>query len=967
VYITIYQKNFASAINSSAVELQTSDTQKMIEYVFSLFNRFINSNDTIRLDESFSVYFKVLSMDHVNVSKHRRKPNVVVGALNEARIRNQGTISISSGYPKNPIAFVNKCLLTSVIMGHLQNQSTNNDAASEEFEDLLYLCSEPPLLPGWIKIKSKRKKFRSPKNYQKNKAGKFLENYLKTVIRECNIEPCGPYDIHTVLPQLSNYFASQINVIQSLQGETASIFSYPDEFDCSLPQIFLDASLPNHVSMITNTIAFCRQFNKTVCMFCKKTSSLYHVHDCTKRTVCKKCHRFMKKVTTLEHNIHFLKFCDSEIRTDYTKEEEPRCQICGQLFKTENCFTTHYSKCGKIKPNHPLPKGRNGYYCIKCEKCYNFGFANSEDAKKNHVCDKSLVKCTNCHQYEEENHMCKIKKQDHTTKWPNLAFFSFTYKNSEECRDCYEKRRDFRVKHNLTLVELYRHKDFSKLYCSEVCENKTNHAEPNVAVVYKEIKRGTFKKFVLFEDELDFDLKITEDTENFNYNSDYSGQNLVMHEKYISNVSGLKISLETILTKEKKTLLDKFVLLITQPSWQNYTFLSFNGDRCENLSILRAFAELNLLPNVIQNGNRISSMFFKCLEIRFLNASAFISGSLENWINQHGLNKTQHFFPMELNEKSNYDLNGEIPKLQHFLNFSNTPDEHKLITKFYYTLRAQNNLWNFKQELLKSSVNKAEIIFLSCMTFLKSSLEFQNQLKASQKIKSKAYLHPFGKGIYSLSGYTYQLFSLYFQNNYEIYTVRNEYSSGPKASSKKELLFVWYKEFSKNLECNFVHAFNSPMGQKRFLNYYADLYCSTHKKVFSFRGCSFHYCEKCMARKGQTDQSLHFSKVPMSELKKKDQEEETFYLTKCGPEVLSFEAVYECDFNEETKKDLFITYKEFDKSWDPPTIRLTPRATVRSGLTEQYHLKWKQKEFPDENFFISGIYFKNISLQGSML
>lgn len=221
------------------------------------------------------------------------------------------------------------------------------------------------------------------------------------------------------------------------------------------------------------------------------------------------------------------------------------------------------------------------------------------------------------------------------------------------------------------------------------------------------------------------------------------------------------------------------------------------------------------------------------------------------------------------------------------------------------------------------------------------------------KIDKPTFLHPFSNSIVSLSSYTYRLFSLYFQNNYEIYSVKNEYSSNTKMSSRKELLFVFYKEFTKKDECNYWHAFNK--GQKKFQNYYPDLYCETHKKVFSFRGCAFHYCEKCMRKKNRTDESLHFTKVPMSEFKKRDLDEELFYLTKCGDDVTEFEAVYECDFNEVMKSEEFLIFQAVDAMWDRPTIRLTPRATVRSGLTEQFHLKWKQSLFPNENFFISDV------------
>ena len=960
--MTIDQKNFSSAINSSAVELQTSNTQKMVDYVFSLFNRFINSNQTLRLDETFTVFFKVLSMDHVNVANHKRKRTLVVGSRDDKKIFNPGTTEVENGYPKNLIAFVNKCLLTSVILGFFKNEYEKEDSIDKTFELLLHLCQNKPHLPKGFKIKNGSKKFRNSKNQMKNKAGDFLSNYLKGMVSECEISPCGPFDFYEVLPKLSQYLGSQIHVIQSLQGDTASVVSFPDEFNCGQPQIFLDATLPNHVCLITNVLAFCRHFNKNLCIFCKRTSSLYHTHDCRKRKICKKCHRYFKLETTINHNVHFLKFCDSQIKNDF--DENPVCEVCNQHFNTKSCMEAHESKCGKKKPNQPLPKGRNGYYCEKCEKCFNYGFANAEDAKKYHICDKELVQCKNCFQYVDGSyHLCKISQQAHTKKWPNLAIFSFTYKHKEECGPCFDLRDKFRQEKNLTWMDAYKNEEFSKLYCPDHSEFTQSYSEPNAAVIYKEIKRGVFQKIVLFEDELNFEPCLPSDLETFHYSPNYTRQALELKESYEKNVNGLKNALQSIVIKKKKTLLEKFVLLITRPEWQNYTFLSYNGDRCENLSLLRIFADLNLLPSLVQKGNKITSMHFTFLNLRFLNASAFITGSLQDFIEQFGLQTEQHFFPLDLNDAKHYDYSDTVPDLKYFLNFSDTQAEHDLIKNFYHSLEEQGMEWNFKEELLKSSLAKAEIIFYSLMTFLKNTFEFQAKLKAHLKIASSTYLHPFGKNITSLSGYTYQLFSLYFQNNYEIYSVKNEYSSGAKITSKKELLFVTYKEYTKNPECNFLHAFNNPEGQVRFKNHYADLYCSTHKKVFSFRGCAFHYCVKCMAAKNRTDESISFLKVPFFELKQKDEAEEIFYLTQCDDKVLSFEAVYECEFDSEMKKitdgkncrliDCF-------KLWsgvmcDRPTIRLTPRATVRSGLTEQFHLKWKADQFPNENFFISDV------------
>ena len=78
------QKPMVNALNSGAFELQKKEMKGMVNYVMNMFNRFINSNETMRLDESFSVYFKVLSMPHVKYPYHRRK--AIVGCHNSSCI-----------------------------------------------------------------------------------------------------------------------------------------------------------------------------------------------------------------------------------------------------------------------------------------------------------------------------------------------------------------------------------------------------------------------------------------------------------------------------------------------------------------------------------------------------------------------------------------------------------------------------------------------------------------------------------------------------------------------------------------------------------------------------------------------------------------------------------------------------------------------------------------------------------------
>ncbi len=59
VYVTISQRNMDSSINSGSYELQQTDASEILRSFMATFNNFLNSNSELRLDQSFSIHFKV--------------------------------------------------------------------------------------------------------------------------------------------------------------------------------------------------------------------------------------------------------------------------------------------------------------------------------------------------------------------------------------------------------------------------------------------------------------------------------------------------------------------------------------------------------------------------------------------------------------------------------------------------------------------------------------------------------------------------------------------------------------------------------------------------------------------------------------------------------------------------------------------------------------------------------------------
>jgi len=73
VYVTICQKTLLNPIRSGTYHIQENTLEGLVNNVMDSFNSFLQSNHQLRLDDSFEIYFKVLSSASINYSKHRRK------------------------------------------------------------------------------------------------------------------------------------------------------------------------------------------------------------------------------------------------------------------------------------------------------------------------------------------------------------------------------------------------------------------------------------------------------------------------------------------------------------------------------------------------------------------------------------------------------------------------------------------------------------------------------------------------------------------------------------------------------------------------------------------------------------------------------------------------------------------------------------------------------------------------------
>lgn len=269
LYMTITQTGMIAPIRSEGIDIQRSATPSIVRHVMNIFYRYCNSNDTLRLNDGFRIYFKTFCHAHVHSKQSRRKTflRTTLGSKENVthEIQVSGCLYFDELVEKE---FATFCLLISCIV--LDSFNRLKSTKSTDFFTYKEL---------WTR---KKKSETSCEN-----AIFKLKRALKKLITALSLSLVGPYPLETI-EKLSNYFQSQIHVIKNTQEIRSSIMSWPNVFDGSKPQIFLLQTSPSHVIPIFNLKLFFNK-NRQICMLCKETVKSFYSHVCLIKTLQCSC------------------------------------------------------------------------------------------------------------------------------------------------------------------------------------------------------------------------------------------------------------------------------------------------------------------------------------------------------------------------------------------------------------------------------------------------------------------------------------------------------------------------------------------------------------------------------------------------------------------------------------------------------------------------------------------------------
>ena len=808
-----------------------------------------------------------------------------------------------------------------------------------------------------------------------NIAGRELNKILTDICEKLNIPLQGPHNYKQVCEVLSTHFNCQIHLISGIEERSADYQSFPETYNDSLPQIFLFKICDNHVVHIQSLKKFFNA-NRLICFYCHEGFSAKHIHKCPKKS-CKQCFLTLASITTKQFAHLPFRYCDKETVENVNNLE---CSLCLQTtFKTELCLKNHSLAClGKRKSAKNLTNqtySKLGQVCQKCFKFVSFqcrpAGKSVEDVLNSHKCllpNHRVCKYCRTQVATSDSHSCKLRKKELTKTWPNLVFFNFECRDlsSLHCNKCKSIKLNYLKEKKITNTELHKDKNFPKLSC-KFHQDSIKDFSPNVAVIWRETKRGVFEEHVLLDEKFENnrDQKTCE-IYKFEYFTSENIQPYVTETVSCFNQrpiisSCFQKQLQTQLENRKRTIIYKFIQLVTQPSWRNSTLISWN-DKFSHLSLIyEGFCTLGATPKLLNKSRKLFSVTLENHQLRFIDACNFFSGQLHDVALQFEVDFDKKFFPDSLNRTSNYQVNGSFPALSNFINISDSLSVQKDKQTFWDKNHLQN--WCFETEIVNHSKHCTELLAKSCLTFLKQTFHLQERIKKIEKIDSRLVLHPFAKGICSKSSFTFNIHKVYYLNKYDLETVMFEQTSNMKNVSRGEYEFSSFKSLTEP-ENGWIHALNSSSGQKKFGNYHVDLYSEKLNTIIQFDGCLHHSHKPCKAKvnENRTLTSKNFFGRTFLEQQAIDNKFKDF-MTKNFPSV-KLEFMNACDWEEkkrskeENGKTMWTNFKkEYKKVFcDQRQLkRLIPREAIRGGALDVYNLTYDKNVHLNEDIYFCDI------------
>lgn len=910
IYFTIWQNDLTTGIRSSVHVLKQNSIHTMVKNVMSTFHRFVNSNQSIELNNSFEVFLKVLSGLHVSYPGHRRKTvplRSMVGSAAQSQWIKKGGIIDFASLAHYDSFFDNQCLLLSLFF-------------------LLFKSTQIALHNQIKQITKARVSLK-----QKQHVSEIFKSCISEFVTAESLPQTGPYDLIEIVQKFSLRYDCQIVVISALDGSRPDIFKYPTTFDFAKNRVYL-FKRENHVMAINNIKWFFRFHKKMLCFGCDKLftlRTLSKVHKCPQFKNCPLCHGILTQPNYILDAGETFQFCNSLV------SEEPlrTCNNCNNHFKTKLCFETHQLRC---KYNEM------SYLCSNCNTYVAMDRRSPSEVEASHICGVKLIRCQTCFKYTTPQHDCFVVKSSKTSQWPIVATLNMAFKSNgdaEHCNDCYNLKLDFGKNHGLSLQELCKHPDFKKILCNLHLEgnNLNEDHSINAIVIWIETARFFFEQKTFLDDSLG-NWFSTSDHTLFEY-VDPRGAMPFSNEISNTKLKGLSRALNYCAESRYSLAEDKFFQFLVSGQCTNVTFLV--DSNAVMFKLLSIFLTFHFQPVCIQRGKRLYALELTQLGIKFLNFSNYVPGNLPDWLKQFSINGVVPFFPQKFNAESFLDqVASKIMPFKTFIEFGDNDQIEAQKKQYYDTLSLNESV----KSLMFQCLHRTSCLFLQITTsFLKQCFEIQKLVSDIENSVIKYPIHPFSRNILSCSSFVMQICKFYFLDKNPICTVHNPYNATPCPVSSGEFEytnFIAWTEPGRNIK----NAFSADTTGLRFGKIVVDAYSTTDKTAFFYNGCwnHAHNSEVCLNKNIRNTNLAVVDKI-----REKDLNATKTLLEKFSNLVQSVEIMWECEWQKfkMSNPDLMRAFWfETALPKNAPLIRLNSRASIRGGFLETYCLKYESSE-----------------------
>ena len=177
----------------------------------------------------------------------------------------------------------------------------------------------------------------------------------------------------------------------------------------------------------------------------------------------------------------------------------------------------------------------------------------------------------------------------------------------------------------------------------------------------------------------------------------------------------------------KHNSIEEFCKGFLNDKFKGYTFIAHNSKGYDCHFILKWLIDQGIKPYCIYSGAKIMFMEIPKLSIRFIDSLNFLQMPLKSFPKTFSMSELKKgYFPHYFNKECNKDYIGTIPSKKHYGYNQMKPDERSKFLKWYEERVSENNIFDFKKEILEYCRSDVDILRRGIMKLREDFIKLGN-------------------------------------------------------------------------------------------------------------------------------------------------------------------------------------------------------------------------------------------------